>query len=94
MSGRYGARVIGGTGHLINLDVRSISIREDATAFTTLVCTDGTTTLGATFFLGGVAATKVTDLYAAPPGFRFTEIKLSAGSVQITGPNITGEVSP
>jgi hypothetical protein len=92
--GSYPARTLGGTGHLINLDVRSISIREDATAFTTLVCTDGTTTLNAAYFLGGAAATKATDMYRAPEGFRFTEIKLSAGSVQITGPNVTGEVSP
>lgn len=94
ISGSYGSRTLGGTADIINLDVRSISIREDATAFTTLVCTDGVTTYDAAFFLGGAAATKATDLYVASPGFRFTEIHLSAGSVQITGPNIVGEVSP
>ena len=92
--GSYPARTLGSTDHLINLDVRSISIREDETEFTTLVCTDGVTTLGADFFLGGAAATKATDMYRAPEGFRFKEIELTTGSVQITGPNITGEVSP
>lgn len=92
--GSYPARTIGGTGHLINLDVRSISIREDATAFTTLVCTDGTNVLDAAFFLGGASTTKDTDMYRAPDGFRFTEIELSSGSIQVTGPDIVGEVAP
>lgn len=92
MSGRYGSRTIGTTDDLENLAIASVSIREDATTFTTLVCTDGTATLNAAFFLGGAAATKAGDLYTAPPGYRFIQIKLSAGSIQVTGPNITGNV--
>jgi len=92
MSGRYGSRTIGGTDHLENLEVVSISIREDATVFAELVCTDGVTTLDETFFLGGAAATKAGDLYTAPIGYLFKEIELSAGSIQVTGPNITGNV--
>jgi hypothetical protein len=92
MSGRYGSRTIGNTDSLENLEVVSISIREDATDFATLVCTDGVQTLGAAFFLGGAAATKAGDLYTAPIGYLFREIELSAGSIQVTGPNITGNV--
>lgn len=92
MSGRYGSRTIGTTDDLENLNIISMSIREDATAFTTLVCTNGTTTLNAAFFLGGAAATKTGDLYTAPLGYRFIQIELSAGSIQVTGPNITGNV--
>jgi hypothetical protein len=94
LSGRYGARTIGDTEERTGLTVYSISIREDATAFTGLVCTDDTTTLDHTFFLGGASATQAGDLYAAPQGYRFTEIELSGGSIQITGPNITGVVTP
>lgn len=92
MSGRYGARTIGGTDHLENLEVMSISVREAATVFATLVCTDGVTILDEAFFLGGCGATKIGDLYTAPIGYLFTDIELSAGSIQVTGPNITGNV--
>jgi hypothetical protein len=88
ISGRYGSRTIGDTTARVDLNVTSISIREDATTFTTLVCEGGGTTLGTTFFLGGAAATKAGDLWVAPEGYRFTSIDLSAGSIQITGPNI------
>lgn len=92
MSGRYGSRVIGDATARTGLHVTSISIREDATAFTTLTCTNGIAAqnLGASYFLGGAAATKAGDLWTAPAGYRFTEIDLSTGSIQITGPNITG----
>lgn len=59
-----------------------------ATTFTTLTCEGNGATLGVTFFLGGAAATKAGDLWTAPTGYRFTVIDLSAGSIQITGPNI------
>ena len=88
MSGRYGSRVIGDTTARTGLHVTSISIREDATAFTTLKCTGGGAELGAAFFLGGAVATKAGDLWTAPTGYRFTEIDLASGSIQITGPNI------
>jgi len=94
MSGRYGSRVIGDIEERTGLTAYSISIREDATAFTSLVCTDGTTTLDDDFFLGGAAATQAGDLYSAPQGYRFTVIELSGGSIQVTGPNITGVVTP
>ena len=90
ISGRNGARVIGGTALLSNLQVNSITIREDATAFTTLTCTDGVTTLGDTFFLGGASGFLKGDLLTALPGYWFTDIKPSAGSIGVTGPNITG----
>ena len=92
MSGRYGSRTIGNTDSLENLEVVSISIREDATVFAALVCTDGVIILDETFFLGGAAATKAGDLYTAPIGYLFKDIELSAGSIQVTGPNITGNV--
>lgn len=88
MSGSYGSRVIGDTTARTGLHVTSISIREDDTAFTTLKCQGSGAELGATFFLGGAAATKAGDLWTAPAGYRFTEIDLSSGSIQITGPNI------
>lgn len=88
ISGRGGSRTIGDTTARVDLHVLSISIREDATTFTTLKCEGGGTELGTTFFLGGAAATKAGDLWVAPPGYRFTSIDLSAGSIQITGPNI------
>lgn len=65
-----------------------------ATTFATLKCQGGGTELGATFFLGGAAATQAGDLYSAPQGYRFTVIELSGGSIQVTGPNITGVVTP
>ena len=88
ISGRYGSRTIGDTTARTGLHVTSISIREDATTFATLKCQGGGTELGATFFLGGAAATKAGDLWTAPTGYRFTEIDLASGSIQITGPNI------
>ena len=88
VSGRGGCRTIGDTNARTDLNVTSISIREDDTTFTTLVCEGGGATLGTTFFLGGAAATKAGDLWVAPEGYRFTSIDLSAGSIQITGPNI------
>jgi len=56
MSGRGGARVLGGTTVRTGLHIDSICIREDDTTFTTLVCTNSgtsTTILDDTFFLGG-----------------------------------------
>jgi len=94
MSGRYGARTIGDTEERTKLQVYSISIGGDDTAFTTLVCTNGTDTLSDAFFLGGAATPKAGRLWAAPPGFRFTTIELSAGEIEITGPNITGVITP
>jgi len=88
MSGRYGSRVIGDATARTGLHVTSISIREDATTFATLKCQGDGTELGATFFLGGAAATKAGDLWTSPAGYRFTEIDLASGSIQITGPNI------
>jgi hypothetical protein len=88
ISGRYGSRTIGDTAARADLNVISISIREDATTFTTLICEGGGVELGTAYFLGGAPATKAGDLWAAPEGYRFTSIYLSAGSIQITGPNI------
>lgn len=88
MSGRYGSRVIGDTTARTGLHVTSISIREEPTTFTTLKCEGSGVELGATFFLGGAAAVKTGDLWTAPTGYRFTEIDLASGSIQITGPNI------
>jgi hypothetical protein len=93
MSGSDGARVIGGTALISNLQVAVISIREDSTAFTTLVCTNGlssTTPLGVTFFLGGASTFLKGDMLSGPPGYWFTSIKPSAGSIAVTGPNVTG----
>ena len=88
ISGRYGSRTIGDTTARTELNVTSISIREDATTFATLKCEGDGAELGATFFLGGASATKVGDLWVAPAGYRFTSIDLATGSIQITGPNI------
>lgn len=88
MSGRYGSRVIGDSTARTGLHVTSISIREEPTTFTTLKCEGGGVELGETFFLGGASATKAGDLWTAPSGYRFTEIDLASGSIQITGPNI------
>lgn len=90
MSGRYGARVLGATTVRTGLDVKSLQIRENATEFTTLTCTNGNSAedLDDTFFLGGASAFIAGDTLTAPPGYRFTVITLSAGSVSVTGPNI------
>ena len=89
MSGRYGARVLGATTVRTGLQVTSIQIREDATAFTTLKCTNGVDTpLTDTFFLGGASGFLAGDTLTAPPGFMFISITLSAGSITVTGSNI------
>lgn len=90
MSGRYGARSIGDTQARTNLHVISISISTDATTFTNLVCEGNGVTYDDVFFLGGLAAAKIGTLWTAPDGCRFTEIELATGSIDITGPNITG----
>lgn len=90
ISGRNGARILGGTAAFENLQVDSITIREDATAFTTLTCTDGVATLGATFFLGGASGFLKGDMLVGPKGYRFITIELSGGSVGVTGADVTG----
>ena len=91
MSGRGGARVLGGTTVRTGLHIDSICIREDDTTFTTLVCTNsGTSTvvLDDTFFLGGAPGFKAGDPLTPPEGWRFTDITLATGSIAVTGPNI------
>jgi hypothetical protein len=85
MSGRRGTVIYDGTASYTGLTYQSISIREDATAFTSLVCTDGTTTYGAShFYVGTGAACLRGDLLVAPEGFTFRSFQLSAGSIQCT----------
>jgi hypothetical protein len=86
ISGSRGTKVYGSSGAVAQtgLDVKSISIREDATVFSTLVCYDGTTTLGFSDFYIGTTTTLKGDLLKAPPGYRFTAFTITAGSIQTT----------
>lgn len=88
MSGRDGARVLGGTSDRTGLRVKSIQIRENATAFDDLECTGGETALDDTFFLGGASGFLAGDQLTAPDGYYFTRIHMSGGSIAVTGPNI------
>jgi hypothetical protein len=81
MSGSQKTSFYGGLGAHTGLDHQSLSIREDATVFSALVCTNGTTTLGFSDFYTGTTATLKGDLLSAPAGYRFTSFTLTAGSV-------------
>ena len=89
MSGRDGARVLGGLTVRTSLQITSIQIRETPTTFTTLTCTNGVDTpLTDTFFLGGASGFIAGDTLTPPYGYKFTVITLASGSVSVTGPNI------
>lgn len=84
LSGKNGTKVYGGTSAYTDLDLRSISVREDSTAFTSLTCVGGGAALGAAEFILGGATLLKGDLLVAPHGYRFTAFQLSAGSVSAT----------
>jgi hypothetical protein len=76
-----GSKVYGGTDEHTGLSYAVLVIREDATDFTSLVCTDGVTAKGkGDFYVGGATSIKG-DQLVAPLGYRFTSFELSAGSV-------------
>ena len=81
MSGSQKTTIYGGVAAHTGLSHESLSIREDATVFSALVCTNGTTTLGFSDFYKGTTGTLTGDLLAAPDGYRFTSLTLTAGSV-------------
>jgi hypothetical protein len=83
MSGSQKTAIYKGVGVYTGLSYQSISIREDATAFTTLVCsTPGAADLLFADFYFGTTATLKGDLLSAPQGWRFSAFTLSAGSIQ------------
>lgn len=84
ISGSRGTKVYGGLTARTGLDVKSISIREDGTVFSTLTCTDGTTVLGFSDLYIGTTGTLKGDLLKAPPGYRFTAFTMTAGSILTT----------
>jgi hypothetical protein len=86
ISGSRGTKIYGSSGAVARtgLDVKSISIREDGTTFSALVCTDGATPLGFSDFYVGTTGTLRGDLLKAPPGYRFTAFTITAGSIQAT----------
>ena len=81
MSGINGTKVFGGTGAHTGLRIKALCIREDATAFTSLVMTGGPGgDLSETYFLVGTTDLLKGDLLVAPKGYILTSFELSAGS--------------
>lgn len=82
MSGINGTKVYGGTGANTGLSIKALSVREDATAFTTLTMTGGPGgNLDKNYFIVGGATLLRGDLLVAPTGYIITAFELSAGSV-------------
>ena len=81
MAGANGSKVYG-VAEYTDLSLTAISVREDSTAFDSLVATGPGQPLGlADFYLDGTTP-KAGDLLVPPPGYRFTSFELTAGSVQ------------
>ena len=81
MSGVNGTKVFGGTDPHTDLRVKALAIREDDTAFTSLVMTGGPGgDLSETYFLVGTTALLKGDLLVAPKGYIITSFQFSAGS--------------
>lgn len=76
-----GTVIYGDSNAVTGVDYAQIAIREDGTAFTSLVCSDGTHTKGASdFYKTGATALKG-DVLIPPPGYRFKSFELSSGSI-------------
>lgn len=76
-----GTVIYGDSAAVTAVNYAQMAIREDGTAFTSLVCSNGTTTLGASdFYRTGATALKG-DVLIPPPGYRFRSFELSSGSV-------------
>ena len=84
MAGANGTRVYGGVGANTGLNAKALTIREDATGFTSLSMTNGTTVLTHTYFIVGGAGLLKGDYLAAPRGYTITAFQLSAGSVGVS----------
>lgn len=85
ISGSNGTKIFGGTTARTGLNYKALLIREDATAFTTLVCTSssGASAKGSSDFIVDATYLKG-DMLVAPDGYFFSAFTLSSGSVSAT----------